>query len=67
MDAVDFSMDAVKRHLYSNDCYEKLKEVHMTNIEKITIDANDTLSYVIQKYSLGEKLGELYPNRVGGK
>ncbi len=59
MDAMDFSMDAVKRHFYTNDCYEKLKEVHMANIEKITIDPDDTLNYVIKRYNLEEILGKI--------
>lgn len=58
MDAMDFSMDAVKRHFYTNDCYEKLNKVHIANIEKLTINPEDTLSYIIQKYNLSEKLGK---------
>ncbi|MDK2808272.1 MAG: hypothetical protein PWP24_1007 [Clostridiales bacterium] len=60
MDNVDFSMDAVKRHLYNNDCYQRLDRVHMTDIEKIILNPSDTLRYVIQKYSLQEELGTLY-------
>lgn len=52
MDAMDFSLDAINRHLYNNDCYKKLEEVHMANIEKITIDPEDTLKYIIEKYKL---------------
>lgn len=59
MDAMDFSMDAAKRHLYTNDCYHKLELVQMADIEKITIDPEDTLKYVIQKYNLEEIFGKI--------
>lgn len=51
MDAMDFSLDAIKRHLYSNDSYHKLEEVHLADIEKNTLNPEDTLNYIINKYN----------------
>lgn len=58
-DSIDFSMDAVDRHLYTNDCYEKLQEVYKTDIKKDMIAPGETLNYVITKYNLREKLGNI--------
>lgn len=56
MDAMDFSMDALKRHVYSNDCYEGLNKVHITTINQEIINPEDTLNYIIHKYNFAEKL-----------
>ncbi|MEG1741392.1 MAG: hypothetical protein RR237_00770 [Acetivibrio sp.] len=58
-DTVDFSMDVVERHLYTNDCCQRLEEVHEANIERIVLDPEETLNYVISKYNLKEKLGNI--------
>lgn len=58
-DATDFSMDAVDRHLYTNDCYKKLEEVYETKIEMTILAPEETLNYVITKYNLREMLGTI--------
>lgn len=51
-DSSDYFMNTMDRHLYTNDCYSKPKEIHEAKIERTVIDPEETLSYVIKKYNL---------------
>lgn len=44
--------DTFDRHLYTNDCYDRLEEVHETYIEREVIDPDKTLDYIIKHYNI---------------
>ena len=44
--------EVLDRHLYTNDSSEKLVEVKQEIIESDTLNADEILDYVIQKYKL---------------